>query len=442
MKFLSHLYRNGVMPDDDGLTVIRITLANLIILITSLLIAFYLVLFIKNGSIFSVFTFSIFLIVGSFSLYLIKKRKLKLSFHIVQLLSCYMISMSMITFGWQSNGHALIPMLMVFIFIFFAEEYEWLIHSIIVLTSFMACFVFLDTNGPLTEDRPLEYDYYVNMAFTIFSCGILSFVLMNSFRKYVSERQSVFEKMAQSNRLLEEKTSIIAQQKNELEIFNSMASHDLKGPIRTISSFTDLLSRKEMDEQSQEYLNFIKKGSSQLSYLVEGITAYQQLNENRSKLKAINPDSILDEIISILNPLDDNHITISYDSLPSLIMNPVHFHHVIQNLVDNGLKYNSNTVKKINISHHKDNEQFYITVKDNGIGIDKEFHDYIFEPFKKLNASNKYESTGLGLSIVKRIISLYDGSIKVESNIESGCQFIIAFPVSILAVTNPQTTSP
>ena len=433
MQFLSKSYRNGLLPDDDGLTVIRITLANLIVLITSLLIIFYLGIFIKQGNNLATFTFSAFIIVGGFSLYLIKARKLKLAFHIVQLISCYMISISMITFGWKSNGHALVPMLMVFIFIFFEDEKAWLIHCMIVLASFMACFRYLDINGPIVAVRPLEYDYYVNMAFAIISCGILSFILMNSFRKYVSERQDVFKEMARSNRLLEEKNMIIAKQKDELEIFNSMASHDLKGPIRTISSFSDLLSRKQLDPQSLEYLEFIKKGSSQLSYLVEGITAYQQLNENRAKNQNIDTNEILEKIRSILNPKEEQGININFEVFPRLNMNPVHFHHIIQNLVENGLKYNSSKIKTIDISHRTDAEHFLISVQDNGIGIDKEFHEYVFEPFKKLNASNKYDSTGLGLSIVTRIISLYEGEIELISKEQEGSRFIIKLPLSILA---------
>lgn len=353
-----------------------------------------------------------------------------------------MISISMITFGWKSNGHVLVPMLMVFIFIFFQSEKEWLIHSLIVLGCFMACFMHLDSNGPIILERPMEYDYYVNMAFAIISCGILSYLLMNSFRKYVAERQDVFKEMTKSNQLLEEKTIIIAKQKDEIEIFNSMASHDLKGPIRTISSFTDLLSRKKMDDQSQEYLDFIKKGSSQLSYLVEGITAYQQMNESRSKNQSINTNKILDEIKNILNPKNEERINISFSSFPRLNMNPVHFHHVVQNLVENGIKYNSNRTKTIDITYSTTSENLLINVKDNGIGIAQEFHKYVFEPFKKLNASDKYESTGLGLSIVKRIISLYNGDIEVISKENEGSQFIIKLPINILSETEHHTTNP
>lgn len=433
MRFLSYLYHNGVMPEDDGLTVIRITLANLIVLLTSVLILFYLNLFIQSGDYLSVFNFGAFLPVGSLCLYLLRKRKLNLSYHIVQLLSCYMISVSMILFGMKSNGHVLVPMLMVFLFIFFERGIEWLLHSIIVLISFILCFLYLDSNGPLIIERPLEYDYYVNMSFAIVSCGVLSFILMKSFRTYVDERHNVITEMARSNRLLEEKNEIIAKQKDEIEIFNSMASHDLKGPIRTITSFAGLLSKKQLDQESLEYLNFIKKGSSQLSYLVNGITAYQQLNENKQKNQNINANQILEEIRSIVNPEDSQSIKILFDPFPGLNMNPVHFHHIIQNLVENGLKYNSRSEKIIEISCERAEDNFMIDVTDNGIGIENEFHEYIFEPFKKLNASDKYNSTGLGLSIVKRIISLYDGEIEVISSKNRGSQFIIKLPLRIIA---------
>jgi len=432
VKFLSKLIFSGLIPEDNGLTVIRITIANLIIILTSVLILFYIFLFLKIGYIYPTLAFALFVVAAGYCYCLLRKRKFKSGLFLVQILACYMITASMVTFGWRSNGHVFLPIAMIFIFILFDDEKTWIPQILILIACFVGSFIYLDINGPMIIDIPLKYDYYLNMAFAITSCGVLSYVVMKSFRNYVREREIVFSNMATSNKLLEEKNIIIARQKDELELFNSMASHDLKGSIRTISSFADLIRRRTTDDQSLEYLGFIKSGANQLTHLVEGITYYQQIEKSNRQTGFIDPNTILKEIIDIINPQKGSIYEITFSELPLLKMNGVHFHHIIQNLIQNGLKYNKRAPKKVHVSYKKTDDHFIINIEDNGIGIDPQYFDYIFEPFKRLNSPNEYESSGLGLAIVKKTVELYGGQIEVFSQNGNGSQFKLVFDKSIL----------
>ena len=122
-----------------------------------------------------------------------------------------------------------------------------------------------------------------------------------------------------------------------------------------------------------------------------------------------------------------------YNTLPDLKLLPSHLYQIFQNLIENAIKYNESAVKSICLSHSQAGDKVFLKVKDNGIGIEENYLDYIFEPFKKLHDSSQYKGTGLGLSICKKIIEMYEGSIIAESS-SSGTTMTIALPKSLVVV--------
>ncbi len=171
---------------------------------------------------------------------------------------------------------------------------------------------------------------------------------------------------------------------------------------------------------------------------------YSRIEENSVKPETIVLDEILDEVLSDLSIiLEDQAVEIIREDLGNIKVIPIRIYQLFSNLIKNGIKFNTQKpvieisaleIKGTEIpkrfkADHKTNYK-KIVFKDNGIGLDERKKDYIFKPFKRLNASSDYKGTGIGLAICKRIMDLHDGYIDVESKVGKGSSFVLYFPVN------------
>ncbi|AXG69434.1 phytochrome-like protein cph1 [Kordia sp. SMS9] len=214
----------------------------------------------------------------------------------------------------------------------------------------------------------------------------------------------------------------------ELEQFAYITSHDLKTPIRGISSLADFIKEDlEAGETEDVYghLDMMQGRVKRLESLIDGILHY-------SKIGKINPEAVdMNTMIrgEAKNYTDPTKVKfIKKDTLPVLNGDKIQLSQVVSNLVSNAVKYNDKDVCEITISSTETSEAYKITFADNGPGIAPKYHQKIFEVFQTLDEKNNNESTGLGLSIVKKILEKHQGSIRVESDGEFGTSFIIAYP--------------
>jgi len=215
----------------------------------------------------------------------------------------------------------------------------------------------------------------------------------------------------------------------ELDQFTYVVSHDLKAPLRAISSLTTFLEEDlsgTLNEESKKNFAILKGRVTRMENFINGLLEFSKATKS-ADLEMVDIRELLDEIIEWL--LVPHHMKINISgNFPVLKTEKIKFEQVFANLISNAIKYNDKKEGIIEIccTDFEDWSQFYI--KDNGPGIDKQFHERIFELFQTLENRDKLESTGIGLSIVKKVIEEAGGRIWVESEKGAGAKFIFIYP--------------
>lgn len=225
------------------------------------------------------------------------------------------------------------------------------------------------------------------------------------------------------------KTNEELKQSNEdLEQFAYVASHDLQEPLRMIGNFVQLLERRygdKIDEAGKEYIQFAVEGVTRMSALIKGLLEYSRVGRKELGLQAANLNIIVAEKLRDVEQLikeKNAEVTMSY--LPdSIICEPLQIGIVFYNLVVNGLKFNNKSKSQIFIQHTEDEAYYTFSVADNGIGIQLDYQQKVFEIFKRLNNREAYEGNGIGLALCKKIVLRHGGKIWFESEMEKGTTF-------------------
>jgi PAS domain S-box-containing protein len=214
---------------------------------------------------------------------------------------------------------------------------------------------------------------------------------------------------------------------SELEQFTYITSHDLKEPLRMITSFLQLLQRRyqdKLDADANEFIGYAVDGAIRLHELIDDLMAYSRVNNRRTELDYVDMNEVLGIVENNLDILiKENNAVITSDDLPVLKADKTQMIQLLQNLISNSLKYRSDNYPVIKISAKNDGIRWIFGVEDNGIGIEKEYSDRIFKIFQKLHGTQKYDGTGIGLSISKRIVEKHGGTIWVDTDMVKGTKF-------------------
>ena len=225
------------------------------------------------------------------------------------------------------------------------------------------------------------------------------------------------------------------ENKNEqLEQFVHSASHDLKAPLRTITSFSNLLSKElsnqDVPDKIHQYLQFIIEATEGVNNLVGNLLEYAKVGSNNSVEIAVDLNKVLATVKRNLHSLlADNKGELIIDSLPNITATPHHMIQLFQNLIGNAIKFKKKEVAPIvKVSCEEQKDRFVFTIADNGIGMSEKGKKKIFQAFQRLNNAKDYKGSGLGLSICKTIIETMEGEIWVESEQDVGSTFFIAVP--------------
>lgn len=215
---------------------------------------------------------------------------------------------------------------------------------------------------------------------------------------------------------------------HELEQFNSIVSHDLQEPIRTIKSFLQLIDLKLTDEGSKELKTYISKSinaATRMRELIQNLLHYAQLGKGEVEEETVHVEEIIKQALQNLNAsvdLSPAEITIDCN-VKTIQADRVQLLQLIQNLISNALKFTDTQHPRIKISCRAEGDHVKFAISDNGIGIEQADLHKIFEIFRRLNTSKSYPGMGIGLAICKKIVDRHRGRIWPESEIGKGTTF-------------------
>lgn len=232
---------------------------------------------------------------------------------------------------------------------------------------------------------------------------------------------------------LEKLIKELQRSNKELEVFAYVASHDLQEPLRTITSFTQLLERRyrgKLDDDADEFIEFIVDGANRMKQMILDLLEYSRITPKGQEFKPVNIENIINYALDSLNVLlKENDAVIKFDNLPIVNGDESQLVRVFQNLISNAIKFRKDDESpEICISAKKEGNEYIFSVSDNGIGIDEQYFSVIFTIFKRLHTRDEYEGTGIGLSVAKRVIERHGGKIWVESQPNKGTTFYFTIP--------------
>jgi len=245
---------------------------------------------------------------------------------------------------------------------------------------------------------------------------------------------------------INERTQELQRSNADLMQFAHVASHDLKEPVRKIRTFGLRLMQDlngHSSESSKIYTEKILESASRMTTMIEGVLKYSSLNSSEQKTETVDLNEVISDIINDLEVMiQQSDAVIKLDTLPKVEGTQVLLYQLFYNLINNSLKFSKRDEKPVieisgERSHPDDSVE--IIVSDNGIGFDPEYNEAIFNKFTRLNSKTRYDGTGLGLSLARKICERHHGTIVAAGIKNAGAVFTVTLPVKQEMLSNTDT---
>ncbi len=232
---------------------------------------------------------------------------------------------------------------------------------------------------------------------------------------------------------LRDYASQLERSNKELDDFTYIVSHDLKEPLRSLDAFSKFVAEDygdRLDDEGRGYLQRIRTNAKRMQQLIEDLLAVSRLSQRPNELQTVKVQELIDEVQQRLEyAIQEKHVQLLVEGeLPVLVCDRIRLTEVFANLVSNAIKYNDKPACRIEIDCRTTESEYEFAVKDNGPGIEPQYHQKIFEIFQRLGRKEEQEGTGVGLAIVKKVVELHHGRIWVDSTVGVGTTFYFTIP--------------
>jgi PAS domain S-box-containing protein len=248
----------------------------------------------------------------------------------------------------------------------------------------------------------------------------------------INDRKKSAKEIERVNKKLEKKAAELEASNNELERFAFIASHDLKEPLRMITSFLNLLEKRtggQLDDTTRKFIFFAIDGAERMRNLVQDLLEYSRVGVNKEDFVKTDINDVMQYIERVLEiNLEKANATLIVEPMPTITVNKTLIGLLFLNLINNGIKYHGSQPPEIKVGYTENVDETIFYVQDKGIGINTRFFDKIFVIFQRLHTKEQFEGTGLGLAICKKITDIHKGKIWVESVIGKGSTFYFSIP--------------
>ena len=315
------------------------------------------------------------------------------------------------------------------------QKLQKYIFSIIAIFFMIVCYIiysrlnFQKTTNALLEDKNKEINIQ-NLELQHTQDQLLkSNILLEENNLLLADKN---EEINSKNKLLESSNEDLAQ-------FAYVASHDLKEPLRMISSYTTLLKRRYndlYDDSGKEFMHYIVDATARMETMLTDLLSYSRVGTQNDKKDWVDMEDIMIIVEANLRArLQENNAQLIFKAkdLPAVKANRTHMVQLLQNLVSNAVKFKGERDPIVEVDCTYDNQLFTFSVKDNGIGITEENLKKVFDMFRRLHTRDEYEGTGIGLATCKKIVAKHGGDIWVDSTYGEGCTFFFTIPCPVEA---------
>jgi light-regulated signal transduction histidine kinase (bacteriophytochrome) len=241
------------------------------------------------------------------------------------------------------------------------------------------------------------------------------------------DRERALQAAHKSNEVIQQYSENLKRSNQDLERFAYVVAHDLQAPLRSMAGFSELLQEKyanKLDERANEYIGFIVQGASHMQALISGVLTLSRVGRGGENPEATDCEAVLEQVLTQLRSvIRERGAKVTHDPLPSVLAVPLQINLLLQNLIGNAIKFQQKDTPRVHVSAERVGDHWRFSVRDEGIGIKPEDRERIFQVFQRLNPADKFEGTGIGLSICQRIVEHHGGQIWVESEPGKGSTF-------------------